>query len=104
MFEICMYEAERRIDVAWAPKDDAIYQTRMTIYVDDQPGILNDLTGVLTAEGVNIAKIESRGEKANRPLSIDLVVEVSNADQLNRVSRGISGLPYVREVSRSRRL
>ena len=99
-----MYEAERRIDVAWAPKDDAIYQTRMTVYVDDRPGILNDLTGVLTAEGVNIAKIESRGEKANRPVSIDLVVEVSNADQLKRVSRGISGLPYVREVSRNRSL
>ncbi len=99
-----MYEAERRIDVAWAPKDDATYQTRMTIYVDDKPGILTDLTGIITAEGVNIAKIESRGEKANRPFSIDLVVEVSNADQLNRVSRGIRGLPYVREVTRSRRL
>ena len=99
-----MYEAERRIDVAWAAEGDSTYQTRLTIYVDDKPGILNDLTGILSDEGLNIAKIESRGEEADRPVAIDLVVEVANAKQLDRVSRAINRLPYVREVSGGRQL
>ena len=97
-----MYEAERRIDVAWAENGDSTYQTRMTVYVDDKPGILSDLTGILSSEGLNIAKIESRGEKADRPIAIDLIVEVSNAEQIERVSRTINRLPYVREVSGNR--
>ncbi len=99
-----MYEAERRIDVAWAADGDSTYQKRLTIYVDDKPGILNDLTGILSGEGLNIAKIESRGEEADRPVAIDLVVEVANAEQLDRVSRAINRLPYVREVSGSRKI
>lgn len=99
-----MYEAERRIDVAWEADGDSTYQTRMTVYVDDKPGILNDLTEILSGEGLNIAKIESRGQKANRPVTIDLVVEISSAEQLKRVSRAINHLPYVREVSSRRHI
>ena len=37
-------------------------------------------------------------------MAIDLVVEVANAKQLDRVSRAINRLPYVREVSGGRQL
>jgi len=103
-----MYEAERRIDVEWAPaKGDVTFKTRLKVYVDeDRPNILNDITNILSDEGVNISSVDSRpGKVPNQPVSVvvDLMVELRDVEQLERIRRRIAQLPYVREVSRGPR-
>ncbi len=99
-----MYEAERRIDVEWAADGETKFLTKLAIYVEDRPNILNDITGILSQEQVNITRVDSRsGAGPDHPAWINLTVELSNMEQLDRITAGIRRLPYVREVSRSAR-
>ena len=97
-----MYEAERRIDVAWAAAGEAKFKTRLAIYVDDQPNILNQITSVLTEEKVNISQLESRGDKGTDSSAVvRLTVEVADVKQLERITARIRTFSFVREVSRA---
>jgi len=97
-----MYEAERRIDVAWAQAEETTYRTRLQIYVDDRPGILNDLTGILSDENVNIVAVESHSERTS-PALIELRLEIQDVSQLERIMAAMRRVPDVREVTRSYR-
>lgn len=100
-----MYEAERRIEVAWDSKADARFRTRLSIYVDDRPHILSELTNILSKEDVNIVKIDSRDAGApNGPTVINVTVELADVAQLERITGRFRQLPYVREISRSARI
>jgi GTP pyrophosphokinase len=97
-----MYEAERRIDVAWVQDESATYRTRLQIFVNDRPGILNDLTGILSGEKVNIVAVESQSERSS-PAVIELRVEIQDVSQLERIMAAMRRIPDVREVTRSYR-
>jgi GTP pyrophosphokinase len=97
-----MYEAERRIDVTWAQAEDTTYRTLLHIYVDDRPGILNDLTGILSDEKVNIVAVESRSDRTS-PALIELRLEIQDVRQLERIMAAMRRIPGVREVTRSYR-
>ena len=100
-----LYEAERRIDVAWSSANTETFLTKVSIYVDDRPNILNDITGILSGEQVNITRVESHsGSGLDRPAWINITLELADVTQLERIMARIRTLPYVREVSRSARL
>jgi guanosine-3',5'-bis(diphosphate) 3'-pyrophosphohydrolase len=100
-----MYEAERRIEVVWSGSDSETFLAKLSIYVDDRPNILNDITSILSDEKLNITKVESRsGSGLDRPAWINITLELADISQLEKVMTVIRGLPYVREVSRSARL
>jgi len=99
-----MYEAERRIDVAWSRAKDHTFHTDLSIYVEDRPNILNDFTSILSDEKVNITRVDSRsGQGPNPPAVVNLTVELSDVGQLERIQQRLRALPYVREVSRASR-
>ncbi len=93
-----MFEAERRIDVRWAPKEGTRYQARLTARVEDRRGVLKDLTSIVANEGLNIATMESRRGPAGGTAAIDFVVEVADKSQLERVAGALSRVDAVREV------
>ena len=99
-----MFEAERRIDVRWAPKEGSRYLARLTAKVEDRRGVLKDLTSIVANAGMNIVKMESRGSPSDGTAAIDLVVEVEDKSQLERVAGALSRVEAVREVSRASRL
>jgi len=96
-----MFDAERRIDVRWAPKEGAMYQARLTAFVDDRQGILKDLTSIVANEGLNIVKIESRNGRRDDQVAIAFVVEVADKGQLDKVESALSDTASVRAVERS---
>ncbi len=97
-----MYEAERRIEVEWAPAPGVTYRAAVHIYVDDRPGLLNELTSILSDENVNIATVETRSDAKN-PTIIDLKIDIHDLKQLQRIMAAMKRVPDVREVTRSRR-
>ena len=99
-----MFEAERRIDVRWAPKEGLQYQARLTAYVEDRRGVLKDLTSIITNQGLNIVKVESHSIRTAGRARVTFVVEVADKGQLERVSAALERMDAVREVSRSGRL
>lgn len=100
-----MYQAERRIEVAWDSAADARFRTRLSIYVDDRPHILSEITNILAKEDVNIVKIDSRDAGVpSGPTVINVTVELADVAQLERITGRFRQLPYVREVNRSARI
>ena len=102
--ENLMYEAERRIDVQWAVGRDLTYQTQLSIHLDDRPGLLNDLTSILTQEEVNISSLETRASTLKGPAVVEMTIAVNDVAQLDRIVASIWRVPDVHDVSRSHRL
>jgi GTP pyrophosphokinase len=98
-----MYEEERRIDVQWARNQDLTYETRLNIYADDRPGLLADLTNILSGENVNITRVESHSPGANRPAVIEMTLQIVDVKQLQRIIAAMNKVSEVREVTRSNR-
>ncbi len=99
-----MYEAERRLEVEWSRGPDIAYRTHLLIQVQDRPGILAELSAVVSNEKVNISSVESRPRKEKSGLAaVEMFLEIHNVEQLDHVIAGMKGIPGVRDVRRSRR-
>jgi len=57
--ENLLYEAERRIDVDWAGSTQATFPVRLRIFTEDRPGMLADITTVISDANANIRTFES---------------------------------------------
>ena len=99
-----MYEAERRMEVEWAEAQDISYGTKLVISVGDRPGILADLTAIVSKEGVNISSLESSVKKEKSELAVvEMNVDLKDVKQLDRLITAMKGIAGVRDVKRSRR-
>jgi len=97
-----MYEVDRRIDVEWARAAIDNFMVKMVVYTEDRPGVLNQLTSVLTHENSNIRSLEARSDERRGPDNaiVDMTVEVRDKKQLERVVAGMRRIPGVRDVER----
>ncbi len=97
-----MYEVERKIDVEWARAVTETFPVRVVVHTDDRPGLLNQLTSVLVAEGSNIRSLEaSSDDKRGDGAIIDMTVEIRDKKQLERVAAAIRRISGVRDVERT---
>jgi len=97
-----MYEAERKIDVEWARSASDPLPVKVVVYTDDRPGILHQLTSILSAESSNIRTLEARGDEKRTDESaiIDITMEVRDKKQLERVITAFRRIPGVRDIQR----
>ncbi|HYM09801.1 MAG TPA: bifunctional (p)ppGpp synthetase/guanosine-3',5'-bis(diphosphate) 3'-pyrophosphohydrolase, partial [Bryobacterales bacterium] len=101
--ENLMYEAERRIEVEWAKSAEASYPVRLTIHTDDRPGMLNEVTSILSNDNTNITSIEASTE-TGRAATIEMTLEVQNMKQLERILGAMRRISGVRDVERVHKL
>ena len=97
-----MYEAERKISVEWARSANEPLPVKVVIYTDDRPGILHQLTSILSAETSNIRTLEARGDENRTDDSavIDITIDIRDKKQLERVTNAIRRIPGVRDIER----
>jgi GTP diphosphokinase / guanosine-3',5'-bis(diphosphate) 3'-diphosphatase len=97
-----MYEVERKIDVEWSREEAETFPVKLMAYTQDRPGMLNQLTSVLAAEGTNIRSLEARSDdgRASDGAIIDMTLEVKDKRQLERVVSALRRIPGVRDVER----
>jgi guanosine-3',5'-bis(diphosphate) 3'-pyrophosphohydrolase len=98
-----MYEPERKIAVEWARSVNDPLPVKVVIYTDDRPGILHQLTSILSAESSNIRTLEARGDEKRTDNSaiIDITMDVRDKKQLERVIAGFRRIPGVRDIERA---
>lgn len=98
-----MYEPERKIAVEWARSASDPLPVKIVIYTDDRPGILHQLTSILSAESSNIRTLEARGDEKRTDNSavIDITMDVRDKKQLERVITGFRRIPGVRDIERA---
>jgi GTP pyrophosphokinase len=100
-----MYEADRRIAVEWSkpPKMDktdgrGTYPVKLTVFCDDRPAMLKQLTAVISDDNTNIRNIEAR--TADSQATIDIVIDIEDVKHLERVIGGLRKIPGIHDVQR----
>jgi guanosine-3',5'-bis(diphosphate) 3'-pyrophosphohydrolase len=96
--ENLLYEAERRIPVEWAGSMQATFPVRLRIFTEDRPGMLAEITAVISEAGANIRTFESGGEALHA--RIEVALDVQDRKQLERILAGIKRISGVFDIER----
>ncbi len=97
-----LYEVERRIDVEWERAAGDSFQVKVVVRTDDRPGMLNQLTSVLSSEDTNIRALEARAEAepGHYGAIVEMTVDVRDKKQLERLVAAMRRISGVRDVER----
>jgi GTP pyrophosphokinase len=108
--ENLMFEPERRIAVEWgkdgtvgtAPVWETGFAVKLVVLCDNRPGMLNQITVVISDAKTNIRNIEAR--TAETHATVEIVVDIADLKHLERIISGVRKIPGVREVQRVQKL
>ena len=96
-----MYDVERKIDVEWARNTTDAFPVKIVVHTDDRPGLLAQLTSVLSSENTNIRSLEARTEaNAADGALIEMTVDVRDKKQLEKLVAAMRRISGIRDVER----
>jgi guanosine-3',5'-bis(diphosphate) 3'-pyrophosphohydrolase len=95
-----MYDVERKIEVEWARSVADAFPVRIVIHTDDRPGMLNQLTSVLSNENTNIRSLEAKTELDHDGGVVEMTVDVRDKKQLEKLVSAMRRISGVRDVER----
>lgn len=92
-------EPERLISVHWEGEAEKPYEAGIFIIANNVSGVLADITGIFSRNGINISHLVMDSQIDGRS-SLRLTVEVRNVSQLYQMIETIRALPNILEVVR----
>jgi guanosine-3',5'-bis(diphosphate) 3'-pyrophosphohydrolase len=95
-----LYQSERRITVEWGGANASTFPVLLLIRSKDRPGLLAEITAVISAAGSNIRALESRPDRQSARVEANL--EIADKRQLETILsniRKISGIYGVERVN-----
>jgi GTP pyrophosphokinase len=95
-----MYDVERKIEVEWARSGGNSFAVRIVVHTDDRPGMLNQLTGILSDENTNIRSLEAKTEHEQGGGIVEMTVDVRDKKQLEKLVASMRRISGVRDVER----
>jgi guanosine-3',5'-bis(diphosphate) 3'-pyrophosphohydrolase len=93
-----LYQTERRIAVEWGGTNVATFPVELLIRAKDRPGLLAEVTTVISGAGSNIRALESRPDKQNARVEASL--EITDKRQLESILANIRRIQGVYGVER----
>jgi GTP pyrophosphokinase len=94
-----LYQTERRIAVEWGGSNVATFPVELLIRAKDRPGLLADITSVISGAGSNIRTLESRPDRQNARVEASL--EITDKRQLESILMNIRRIQGVYGVERT---
>ena len=102
-----LYDPERRIDVEWEkpPAGDAAanYTVKLAMDVEDRKGVLAAVSAKIADINTNIRNMEARTGGDDQRARIDVTVEISDLQHLERVMKALKSVNGVIDVERAGR-
>jgi GTP pyrophosphokinase len=95
-----MYDVERKIEVEWARAAEEAFPIRIVVHTDDRPGMLNQLTSLLSDENTNIRSLEAKAETDQDGGVVEMTVDVRDKKQLEKLVAAMRRISGVRDVER----
>jgi guanosine-3',5'-bis(diphosphate) 3'-pyrophosphohydrolase len=95
-----MYDAERKIEVDWARNASDSFPVRIVVHTDDRPGLLHQLTSVLSDESTNVRSLEAKADSGNDEALVEMTVDVRDKKQLEKLCSAMRRISGVRDVER----
>ena len=100
-----LYDPERRIEVEWdkTARGDAAtsYTVKLTMEVEDRKGLLAAVSAKIADINTNIKNMEARTDLGDHRARIDVTVEISDLNHLEKVIKSLQGVKGVLDVTRS---
>jgi GTP pyrophosphokinase len=93
-----LYQTERRIAVEWGGVGAATFPVQLLIRAKDRPGLLAEITTVISGAGSNIRVLESRPDRLNARIEANL--EIADRRQLETILTNIRKISGVYGVDR----
>jgi guanosine-3',5'-bis(diphosphate) 3'-pyrophosphohydrolase len=94
-----MYDVERKIEVEWARAATDAFPVKLMVHTDDRPGMLAQLTSVLSSENTNIRSLEAKTEDVEGAV-VEMMVDVRDKRQLEKLVGAMRRISGVRDVER----
>ena len=95
-----MYDVERKIEVEWARAAEESFPIRIVIRTDERPGMLNQLTTLLSDENTNIRSLEAKSDTEQDGGIVEMTVDVRDKKQLEKLVAAMRRISGVRDVER----
>ena len=95
-----MYDVERKIEVEWARSAEDAFPVKIVVHTDDRPGMLAQLTSVLSGENTNIRSLEAKTESDHDGGIVEMTVDVRDKRQLEKLVAAMRRISGVRDVER----
>ena len=97
-----MYDAERKIEVDWARDASDTFPVRIVVHTDDRPGLLHQLTSVLSDENTNVRSLEAKTDVngSSDGALVEMTVDVRDKKQLEKLCSAMRRISGVRDVER----
>ncbi|MCU1275454.1 MAG: pyrophosphokinae [Bryobacterales bacterium] len=96
-----MYDVERKIEVEWARNTADAFPVKIVVRTDDRPGLLAQITSVLSSENTNIRSLEARTEvNATDGALVEMTVDVRDKKQLEKLVAAMRRISGIRDVER----
>ncbi len=92
----------RKVEVGWDNEVQAPRRVRITVHSQDQIGLLANVTQAITVNGANIASAQIKTDHGKAVINFELTVK--DAQQLEKLKRGIEMVPGVIKVERVKQL
>jgi guanosine-3',5'-bis(diphosphate) 3'-pyrophosphohydrolase len=97
-----MYDSERKIEVDWARNASDSFPVRIVVHTDDRPGLLHQLTSVLSDENTNVRSLEAKTDVSGNDdvALVEMTVDVRDKKQLEKLCSAFRRISGVRDVER----
>jgi len=96
-----LYDVERKIEVEWARNMADSFPVKIVVHTDDRPGLLAQITSVVSAENTNIRSLEARAEgNAADGALVEMTVDIRDKKQLEKLVAAMRRISGIRDVER----
>jgi len=93
-----LYQSERRINVQWSDAGQETYPVTLVVHGKDRPGLLADITSVISGVGANIQVLDSRPD--NLQARVEATVDITDRNQLERILKSMKRISGVFDIER----
>jgi guanosine-3',5'-bis(diphosphate) 3'-pyrophosphohydrolase len=93
-----LYQTERRITVEWGTPGEAKFLVHLVVRAKDRAGLLAEITAIFSSAGCNIQNLESRPDRLNAQIDVNL--EIIDRRQLESILVSIRKISGVYGVDR----
>jgi len=91
---------ERLIDAKWPKNAKANYPVNLQVEAQDRAGLIRDISSIIANEKAYLLSVNSRINRNNNLVIIDLVLETQSTDQLTTITHKIQQVPGLTQVRR----
>ncbi len=93
---------ERLIRVTWSSVKNATYLSEITLTAEDRAGLLMEITNIITEIKIPLKALDARTLKDQTAI-INLTLEISGSDQLEKVIKKFRHLNGIIEITRNKK-